>query len=240
MPEESTANEFQQKNGVVFKDTALLIRALTHPSYQNENSDRIAMDNQRLEFLGDAVLDFIAGELLYHQLPDAAEGRLTRLRAAMVRTETLAELALETDVDKVLLLGRGEEDNGGRQRQSNLCAAFEAVVGALYLDQGMEQAEAFVLPLFESRLATLMERESDKDPKSRLQEWTQQHLNKTPVYDVVSSTGADHDKTFVIAVYIDDKPLATGSGRNKRIAAQNAAREVLDNLETYFDVDSTA
>lgn len=236
MSEEVTVGEFQSRTGLAFSNVALLVRALTHPSYQNENSDRIATDNQRLEFLGDAVLDFIAGELLYHKLPDAAEGRLTRLRAAMVRTETLAELALKIEVDEALLLGRGEEENGGRTRQSNLCAAFEAVIGALYLDQGMEKAEEFVLPLFESRLEILMEREFDKDPKSRLQEWTQKHLNKTPVYDVVNSTGPDHDKTFIIAVYIDNKALATGTGRNKRIAAQNAAREVLDNLETFFDV----
>lgn len=240
MIEGYTVEDFQRENSLSFRDMSLLFRALTHPSYQNENSGEIEYDNQRLEFLGDAVLDFIAGELLFQRLPDAPEGRLTRLRAAMVRTETLAEIAKRVQVNQALLLGRGEEENGGRTRQSNLCAAFEAVVGALYLDQGLESSKTFVLPLFEERLEDLIEKEFDKDPKSRLQEWTQKHLNLTPIYEVVNSSGPDHDKTFVIAVQVGDRTLASGTGRNKRLAAQNAARQVLDNLDTYFQAPDNA
>jgi len=228
-------HSFQAQIGVRFENDILLLHALTHPSFQNENPHLADEDNQRLEFLGDAVLDFVAGELLYQRFPKQAEGRLTRLRAAMVRTETLAQLARNCGIGESLLLGRGEEENKGRQRDSNLCAAFEAVCGALYLDRGMDAAKEFVLPMFEKTLSTLLEKEVDKDPKSRLQEWSQQHLGITPVYKMVGSSGPDHAKIFTIAVYINDEPRGEGTGRSKRLAAQEAAKRVLETLEEILN-----
>lgn len=222
---------FQESIGLTFRNEELLIRALTHPSYLNENHQSATEDNQRLEFLGDAVLDFISGELLYHRFPDAAEGRLTRLRAALVRTETLAQLALSCHLHEVLLLGKGEEDNGGRQRMSNLCAAFEAVMGAYYLDSGLQAVATYVTPLFEDALAQVIAREFDKDPKSQLQEWAQRHLNTTPVYETIHSEGPDHDVVFTVVVLINGKQCAEGRGKSKRSAAQDAARNALGKME---------
>jgi ribonuclease-3 len=136
--------------------------------------------------LGDAVLDFIAGAWLYHRFPEMDEGRLTRLRAGLVRTETLARFAQDFSLGPALLLGRGEDESGGRRRRKNLCGAFEALVGALYLDQGMEAASVFSEPLFGPALAALMELDSDKDAKSRFQEWSQAALGQTPNYQTVS------------------------------------------------------
>jgi ribonuclease-3 len=219
---------FERRLGVAFKNRDLLKRALTHRSYTNEHPEQELEDNQRLEFLGDAVLDFVTGELLYHRFPKAPEGRLTRLRAALVRTETLADFAISCGVHETLMLGKGEEENGGRERESNLCDAFEAVVGALYLDQGIEVAARFTAPLLEDALEDVLEREDDKDPKSRLQEWSQRHLSTIPTYETIDSTGPDHAKEFTVAVYLNGEEQAQGMGRSKRAAAQEAARKVLN------------
>jgi ribonuclease-3 len=225
---------FQKNLGVEFSDLAHLRRALTHRSYVNEHPDQALEDNQRLEFLGDAVLDFISGEMLYHRFPDAPEGKLTRLRSALVRTETLANLARRSHLNRVLLLGRGEEDNGGRDRNGNLCDAFEALVGALYLDQGMKKAEDFVTPLFNEALTYILKLESDKDAKSRLQEWSQQYLDLIPVYQTVLSEGPDHAKEFTVAIYIGGQEQTRAKGSSKRAAAQAAAEIVLNNLDTLL------
>jgi len=222
--------EFQDLAGLPFMDQSLLLRALTHPSYLNEHPSTGLEDNQRLEFLGDAVLDFVSGELLYHKFPEAPEGRMTRLRAALVRTETLAEFSQKCLVDSALMLGRGEEESGGRSRANNLCAAFEAIMGALYLDQGMEAVRTFVTPLFNETLEEIVRLELDKDAKSRLQEWSQATLSVTPSYQTVDSRGPDHAKEFTVAVYIGEKEYARGSGSSKQAAAQEAAREALDLL----------
>ena len=222
--------EFQDLAGLPFMDQSLLLRALTHPSYLNEHPSTGLEDNQRLEFLGDAVLDFVSGELLYHKFPEAPEGRMTRLRAALVRTETLAEFSQKCLVDSALMLGRGEEESGGRSRANNLCAAFEAIMGALYLDQGMEAVRTFVTPLFNETLEEIVRLELDKDAKSRLQEWSQATLSITPSYQTVDSRGPDHAKEFTVAVYIGEKEYARGSGSSKQAAAQEAAREALDLL----------
>lgn len=222
-----TPAEFQEFSGLPFLDQSLLLRALTHPSYLNEHPSTGLEDNQRLEFLGDAVLDFVSGELLYHKYPEAPEGRMTRLRAALVRTETLASFAQECAIDNALMLGRGEEDSGGRQRANNLCAAFEAVIGALYLDQGMEAVRIFVTPLFANTLDKIVRLELDKDAKSRLQEWSQATLSITPNYQTVDSRGPDHAKVFTVAVFIGDKEFARGTGSSKQAAAQEAAQQAL-------------
>lgn len=220
----------EEQLGLEFLDKSLLLRALTHPSYLNEHPQEGLEDNQRLEFLGDAVLDFISGELLYHRFPEAPEGRLTRLRAALVRDETLARFAQDASIDVVLRLGRGEEDSGGRGRASNLAAAFEAVAGALYLDQGMQAVYEYVEPLFSVALDDVVRFELDKDAKSRLQEWTQAARGVTPTYEVVESRGPDHAKEFTVAVNIDGTEYARGTGPSKQSAAQLAARRALEIL----------
>ncbi len=222
---------FQELNCLSFRDQSLLLRALTHPSYLNEHPRQGIEDNQRLEFLGDAVLDFISGELLYHRFPEATEGRLTRLRAALVRTETLARFAVQCHIDQALLLGHGEEDSGGRERLTNLCAALEAVMGAMYLDKGLEEVRQFITPLFEATLDTILRLELDKDAKSRLQEWSQAQLGLTPTYKTLSSIGPDHAKEFTVAVYLGNEQVAVGTGLSKQAAAQVAARLALERLQ---------
>ena len=226
---ESVSN-LQAALGIDFENPELLQHALTHPSYVNEHPDENLIDNQRLEFLGDAVLDFIAGELLYHKYPDAPEGRMTRLRAALVRTETLASFAKVCGVNDALRVGRGEEESGGRERENNLCAAFEAVVGALYLDHGIDAVREFMQPHFERALEQIVKYELDKDAKSKLQEWSQAHRSVTPNYQTVSSRGPDHAKEFTVAVYLGEERLAEGVGTSKQSAAQAAARKALETL----------
>ena len=221
---------FQDRTGIHFLDQSLLIRALTHPSYLNENPRQGTEDNQRLEYLGDAILDFICSEWLYHRFPEATEGRLTRLRASLVRTETLAAYAAQCGLDEALLLGKGEEENGGRKRPNNLCAAFEAYAGALFLDQGIQAIGTFVKPLFHTTLEEILRQESDKDPKSLLQEWAQAHLGTLPSYKTIDSTGPDHAKQFTVAVFIGNQQYAVGIGSSKQAAAQVAAQQTLNQL----------
>lgn len=224
--------QFQEVLGLHFRDQSLLQRALTHKSYLNEHPRKGLEDNQRLEFLGDAVLDFVSGEWLYNRFPEATEGRLTRLRAAIVRTEALAEFGMACHVGESLLLGRGEEESGGRTRMANLCDAFEAVIGALYLDQGLDAVRTLVYPHFDAAVEEILEGERDKDAKSLLQEWSQRHLGVTPVYHTISSSGPDHAKQFTVVVMIGDKIYGEGSGLRKQAAAQSAARQALDALQS--------
>ncbi|NDJ77592.1 MAG: ribonuclease III [Chloroflexi bacterium] len=231
-------NKTQQQIGITFADLSLLQRALTHRSYLNEHPEHVLEDNERLEFLGDAVLDFIAGSLLYHRFPEMDEGRLTRLRAALVRTETLARFASRFHLGEALLLGRGEDESGGRNRQKNLCGAFEALVGALYLDQGMDAALAFAEPLLAGALEGIMRRSTDKDAKSLLQEWSQATLSITPSYRTVRSQGPDHAKEFTVEVLIGQRVCGEGVGHSKQTAAQFAARNALTSIkegEIVFD-----
>jgi ribonuclease-3 len=210
-----------------FKDPSLLKRALTHRSFANEHPEEALEDNERLEFLGDAVLDFIVAAFLYHRFPEMREGRLTSLRAALVRTEALAGLATQVGIDRELRLGRGEEESGGRTRPPNLCAAFEAVVGALYLDQGLEAVQAWVEPMLRPAVERVLRAELDKDARSLLQEWSQAHLGLTPVYRTVAAEGPDHAKAFTVQVSIGDQVVGEGSGRSKQAAARAAAEAAL-------------
>jgi ribonuclease-3 len=212
-----------------FKDPSLLQRALTHRSYLNEHSETFE-DNERLEFLGDAVLDFLTAAFLYNRLPEMKEGRLTRLRAALVRTEQLAALAAQVGVGERVRLGRGEEEGGGRQRRTLLCDTFEAVIGALYLDSGFEAVRAFVEPLFQTVLDEILRVEMDADGKSRLQELTQAERGLTPHYVIVRNTGPDHERIFTARVFIGQEALGEGSGPSKRAAEQAAALIALDRL----------
>ncbi|MBL8058429.1 MAG: ribonuclease III [Anaerolineales bacterium] len=212
-----------------FKNASLLQRALTHRSYLNEHSEAFE-DNERLEFLGDAVLDFLTAAFLYNRLPEMKEGRLTRLRAALVRTEQLAALAGQVGIGEMVRLGRGEEEGGGRQRRTLLCDTFEAVIGALYLDSGFEAVRLFIEPLFEPVLDEILRAEMDADAKSRLQEIAQAEYGVTPHYVIVRNSGPDHDRVFTARVFVGDEPLGEGSGPSKRAAEQAAARAALERL----------
>ncbi|MBN1284850.1 MAG: ribonuclease III [Anaerolineae bacterium] len=232
--------DFQARLFMTFEDQSLLRRALTHRSFMNEHPDEALSDNERLEFLGDAVLDFVAADWLYHHFPESAEGPMTRMRAALVRTETLARFARDIGLDAVLHLGKGEEDSGGRRRPGNLCAAFEALVGAIYLDKGengLKEVQAFVHPMFKRALDIILSEDLDKDPKSRLQEWSQAHYGQTPYYRTAYIEGPDHAKAFTIQVLIGGKVCGEGTGRSKQVAAQDAASRALARLQAEENLD---
>ncbi len=221
---------FEAHTGLCFQDKTLLQRALTHRSCLNENPDFPLADNERLEFLGDAVLDFLVAEFLYHRFPEQREGPLTNMRAALVRRDTLARFARQMDLGQYLLMGRGEEESGGRWRPATLCAAFEAIVGALYLDQGQDAVEAFIRPFIEPELNDVLREALNKDAKSRLQEWSQAHLQATPHYYTVAERGPDHAKEFTVQVVIDGVVYGEGEGQSKQSAAQAAAEAALEYL----------
>jgi ribonuclease-3 len=214
----------QRKLGHVFRDLNLLRRALTHPSYVNEHPQEESGHNQRLEFLGDAVLDFVAGNWVYHHYPEFDEGLMTRLRAALVRTETLAQFARKVGVGEMLRLGRGEETSGGRERDADLCDAFEAIVGAIYLDGGLTAVKTFVEPLIGRAAGPILSSEADWDAKSRLQEWSQAEKGTTPRYRIVAEEGPDHAKTFAAEVLLGKVVTGQGTGRSKQAAEQAAAQ----------------
>ncbi|MCP4356466.1 MAG: ribonuclease III [Chloroflexi bacterium] len=225
----------EEKIGVQFDDPSLLSRALTHRSYLNENPDTALEDNERLEFLGDAVLDFVVGAYLYHHYPEVDEGELTSLRAALVRAKTLAQFARQLDLGLYLRLGYGEAENGGRERTPLLCATFEAVIGAMYLDQGLADVETLVQQLIGPALMEIMASASHKDAKSEFQVWAQAQYNITPRYEVVSSTGPDHAKIFTVHVKLDENAWGQGTGCSKQQAAQAAATVALQKANNFND-----
>jgi ribonuclease-3 len=226
---EESPGAFLQRLGLPFKDKLILARALTHRSYVNEHPEAIE-DNERLEFLGDAVLDFLSGAWLYNHFPEMDEGSLTRMRSALVRTEQLAEFARQIDLGRALRLGRGEAAAGARQRDVILCAAFEALVGALYLQAGIEAVSNFVFPFFQKAAERLLTDPAISDPKSRLQEWSQAQHYGLPKYVTVQSSGPDHQPQFEVEVHINGKVYGRGRGPSKQIAARNAAQNALENI----------
>ncbi|HEY9151361.1 MAG TPA: ribonuclease III [Anaerolineales bacterium] len=225
---ESTV-EFARRLGLTIKNLSLLTRALTHRSYLNENSDALE-DNERLEFLGDAVLGFVVGAWVYHHCPEMHEGDLTKVRSALVRNEQLAEFARHLDFGRAMRMGRGEAASGGRNRDNLLGSTFEAVIGSLYLDQGVPAVEKFMEPLLDSAQERIIQRAEIYDPKSRLQEWAQAEKLGTPQYVLVSSSGPDHAKVFEIEVRIKGAAHGRGKGPSKQIAEQIAAQTTLESL----------
>lgn len=225
----STLSQLENDMGVTFQDKQLLQQAFTHRSYLNELLSNHAelVDNERMEFLGDAVLGYIFSDLLYRRYPEQKEGGLTNLRSALVRRETLARMAMQLRLGDFLLLGHGEEESGGRRRPATLCATFEALIGAIYLDQGIDRCRAVVLRLFAAELARLDQTLASKDAKSRLQELAQEKLNHTPRYRQIDSIGPDHDKHFVMTVQINGKLYGIGAGHSKQEASQRAAAMAL-------------
>ena len=220
---------FTERLNLPFKDMFILTRALTHRSYLNENKDAIE-DNERLEFLGDAVLDFIVAEWLYHQYPEKPEGDLTRLRAALVYTDQLANFAKIINLGQALKLGRGEIQAGGRERPTLLCDAFEALVGALYLQAGIMGVKEFMVPLLCSVVDDIFKNHMDEDTKSRLQEWAQGNGYPSPTYILIAEQGPDHEKTFEMEVRLGQIAYGRGRGTSKQSAEKAAAREALINI----------
>lgn len=223
---------FAQRTGLQFWNIRLLTRALTHRSYLNEHPEAME-DNERLEFLGDAVLDFVVGSWLYQHMPEMAEGRLTSLRAALVRNEQLAIFADDLELGNALRLGKGEAESGGRQRQSVLGSAFEALIGAIYVDRGLESVMAFVEPLLEDAVDGILVDNKDRDPKSILQEFTQANGLGTPSYITVSVSGPDHQRIYEVNVMVNDKIFGMGKGRSKQAATKQAAQHALEQLDLY-------
>ena len=219
--------QLEKRLGVEVTDYALLRRALTHRSYINENPEGEQEDNERLEFLGDAVLDFVVAAYLYRRFPRMDEGGLTALRAALVRTKTLADFARQLQVGECLRLGFGEEESGGRRRSATLCAAFEAIVGAIYLDRGLAPVQQLIERLVDPALDRIMAKSLHKDAKSEFQVWAQGEYSVTPHYRVVGSEGPDHAKTFTVQVLLDEEVWGVGRGQSKQAAAQAAAKVAL-------------
>lgn len=216
---------------LAFHDPHLLQRAFMHRSYLNEITEPHELkDNERLEFLGDAIITFIVSEELFEQYPDYPEGPLTNLRAALVRKETLARLAEHLALGTFLWLGHGEEESGGRKRPATLCAVFEALVGSIYVDQGIDAARAFVLPLMRHELQRVESNALEKDPKSRLQEWVQSNKSLTPRYKEIEKFGPDHAKTFIMQVTLAGEMYGVAQGKSKQEATQAAAARALHKL----------
>lgn len=208
-----------------FKDGDLLELALTHRSWVNEHKNQ-RRSNERLEFLGDAVLEFIVSEIIYKNFQDKEEGYLTALRAKLVNTVSLSEVSEKLELGKYLYLSKGEEETGGRTNQSLLADTLEAVIGAVYLDRGVSECKLFIEKYILADLEQIS-KEPLKDPKSLLQEAVQAKGLSTPKYIVVDEKGPDHDKSFTIQVIVDNNALGTGEGKSKSDAAQNAAKDAL-------------
>jgi ribonuclease-3 len=219
--------ELQERLGYTFADVELLRRALIHTSFVNETPPPKPESNERLEFLGDAVLELVVAERLYRSQPHLPEGDLTTLRAGVVRLEMLGLLGLRLELGRHMLLGRGEEATGGRGRPSIVGRALEAVFGAIYLDGGLPAATDAALRLIDPEIDRLAETQALKDDKSRLQEAAQGELGLTPSYRTVAAVGPDHAKEFTVEVSLGEAVVGRGTGRTKQIAAQAAAQDAL-------------
>jgi ribonuclease-3 len=222
-----SASDLNRRLNLSFLDLSLLTRALTHRSYVNENAGALE-DNERLEFLGDAVLDFIVGAWAYNRFPEMPEGDLTKIRSAIVRNDQLANFARRIDLGRALRLGHGEASSGGSDRDGLLGSTFEALIGALYLDAGLGAVEAFVNPILNDVQDYILD--EIQDPKSRLQEWAQAEKIGTPQYVTISSSGPDHAKVFEVEVRIQGVAYGRGHGASKQVAARIAAQTALEAL----------
>jgi ribonuclease-3 len=211
------------------KDIFLLTRALTHRSYINENK-HVLEDNERLEFLGDSILDFIVAEWLYNQFPEKKEGFLTKVRAALVHTQQLSEFARQIDLGQALLLGKGEDSAGGRDRDAILCDAFEALIAAIYIKTDIETTRKFLVPFLERESGKIIKNHAEEDVKSRLQEWAQAQGYPSPNYLIINESGPDHAKIFEVVAIVNDCRIAKGQGSSKQQAEKAAAENSLKKL----------
>jgi ribonuclease-3 len=209
-----------------FRNSLLLAEALTHPSLAYE-SQRPHFDNQRMEFLGDAVLQLVVTEALFRLFPGAAEGDLTKLRSRVVSRRALARFAMVINLGEYVLLGKGEEATGGRRRLSTLADAFESLIGAVYIDTGLDAAKTMILRLFESEIEAMVESPDERNPKGELQEFLQAIHPVAPVYQIVSESGPDHRRVFQAEVTWQGKILSSGKGKSKKEAEARAAADAL-------------
>lgn len=220
-------SKLEEKLSLNFKNKDLLLQALTHRSYLNEQSSFKVGHNERLEFLGDAVLELVVTEELYLKFPEQPEGELTSFRAALVNAKMLSDVSVELELNEFLLLSRGEAKDMGRARQYILANAFEALVGAIYLDQGYDSAKIFINRVLLPRLDEVLEKKLYKDPKSLFQEEAQERVSVTPNYEVIKEWGPDHDKHFIVGVYLGQELVAEGEGPSKQAGQEEAARNAL-------------
>lgn len=225
---ETDFSQFERSVGLVFRDEALLRSAFTHRSYLNEHRGERLEHNERLEFLGDAVLELSTTHFLFTKFPEKAEGELTALRSALVNTNTLSEAAAALGMNEYLLLSKGESKDTGRARAFLLANTFEALIGAIYLDQGYEAADRFITENLFPKLAEILEKKLWLDAKSHFQEKAQQHEGATPSYATLKESGPDHDKHFTVGVYLKEVLAGQGEGRSKQEAEQDAARNALE------------
>lgn len=219
----------EKKLGLKFKNKNLLKQALTHRSYINEHSDEKIEHNERMEFLGDAVLELAVSEYLYQKYSNP-EGELTSWRASLVNTDSLAKLAQNLDLNSFLFLSKGETKSTGKARSVISANAFEAVIGAIYLDQGFKKAKDFIIKNLVKKLPEIIKKELYKDPKSKFQEISQAQFKITPSYKVLKETGPAHEKTFTVGLYLGDKLISQGAGNSKFEAEVDAAREALEKM----------
>jgi ribonuclease-3 len=219
---------FEEAAGVSFNDVELLRQAFTHRSYLNEHRGETSGHNERLEFLGDAVLELVSTHFLYTKYPEKNEGDLTAYRAALVNATTCAEVATQLGMNDYLLLSRGEAKDTGRARGVLLANAFEALIGAVYIDQGYDAARDFIEAHLLPKIDEIISKRLWQDAKSTLQEKSQEAHGVTPSYQVLEETGPDHDKQFVVGVFVSEELLAKGSGKSKQEAEQSAARAAID------------
>jgi ribonuclease-3 len=224
----------QETLGVYFNNPSLLRQALIHGSFSNENPALAPVPNERLEFLGDAVLSLVVATRLYLDFPHFSEGEMTRLRAVLVRGDTLARVARDIGLGNYLYLGKGEDATDGRNKTANLAGVLEAVIGAVYLDQGLEMTTDFIRRLLATELAKAVSKRNDANYKSELQELLQAREQSTPSYHVVETSGPDHDKRFTVEVRLDNTVLGKGSGKSKKAAETAAAETVLKHLLNDF------
>ena len=222
--------KLQSVLGIKFKDKRMLERALIHRSYLNEHLPEMA-DNERLEYLGDSVLGLIVNEYLFKHFENYQEGELAKIKSVVVSEETLAEVAHNLNVGSFLLMGRGEETTGGRDRASILANTLEAIIGAYYLDSGLRDARRFVLGFLKKHVDRIDRMTYQRDPKTALQEYVQKKYKERPLYEVIEETGPDHNKEFSVRLLINGKEIMTGSGSSKRKAEMSAASTALKMIE---------
>lgn len=220
-------SKFEKKNHLSFKDKDLLKQVFVHRSYLNENPGFNLDHNERLEFLGDAVLELVVTEYLYKNYPNP-EGELTNWRSALVKGERLSQVATKLNIEKLLYLSRGEQKSSGKSRQLILANAFEALIGAVYLDKGYQKTQDFLYNNVIIYLDEILDKKLFRDAKSTLQEISQEKFSITPNYNVLEESGPDHNKHFVVGVYIGDKVVGQGSGYSKQTAEQDAAKNSLE------------
>lgn len=223
-------SDLEKKLNLNFKDKNLLLEALTHRSYLNENWAEKSNSNERLEFLGDAVLAFWVSSQIFQRFPLLPEGKLTSIKTHLVRTETLTEISENLGLGLYLRMSKGEELGGGRENPVLLANTLEAVLGAIFSDQGIEKASLFLKDHLETKINLISDADSLKDSKSLLQELVQAKGSSSPVYKLVSASGPDHQKVFTMGVYLDDKLLAEGVKKSKQDAEEEAAKKALENF----------